>query len=109
MKNKKIQILKEIQTTFKHKPSYFTPKTLGNNSLDEFEAISELVANSFDWCITKRDKKQSSIIQIRIDSKYISILDNGIGMTSEQLDEANSKSQEIQDVVSDYVNCSNGN
>ena len=28
---------------------------------------------------------------------------------SEQLDEANSKSQEIQDVVSDYVNCSNGN
>jgi hypothetical protein len=35
--------------------------------------------------------------------------DTTLKAASEQLDEVNSKSQEIDDIVSDYINCSNGN
>ena len=35
--------------------------------------------------------------------------DSALKDASEQLDEVNSKSQEIDDIVADYINCSNGN
>ncbi len=35
--------------------------------------------------------------------------DTTLKAASEQLDEVNSKSQEIDDIVADYINCSNGN
>ena len=35
--------------------------------------------------------------------------DSTLKIASEQLDEVNSKSQEIDDIVTDYINCSNGN
>jgi hypothetical protein len=35
--------------------------------------------------------------------------DTTLKTASEQLDEVNSKSQEIDDIVADYINCSNGN
>jgi len=35
--------------------------------------------------------------------------DSTLKIASEQLDEVNSKSQEIDDIVADYINCSNGN
>ena len=35
--------------------------------------------------------------------------DTTLKVASEQLDEVNSKSQEIDDIVADYINCSNGN
>lgn len=66
---------------------FWTPKGLGAMGMDPHRAIAELVANSLDW-----RKEQSSafepIIQVVIGHGFIQILDNGIGMTSEELQDA---------------------
>lgn len=61
---------------------FWTPKGLGALGMDPNRALSELVANSLDWRV-EADKK--AIIQVIIDNDSIEVLDNGVGMTEEEL------------------------
>lgn len=61
---------------------FWTPKGLGALGMDPNRAISELVANSLDWRV---DGDQKTIIKIIIDNNSIEIVDNGVGMNEEEL------------------------
>ncbi len=64
---------------------FWTPKGLGALGMDPNRAIAELVANSLDW------RKEGSIetsIKIIIGNGFIEIIDNGVGMTESELQDA---------------------
>jgi hypothetical protein len=77
---------KITSTQIKHGNKFYTPDVIGKNTLTTTEAISELVANSFDWCITKNDETKKTELTIYVTPEKIKIVDNGVGMTLEQLE-----------------------
>ena len=61
---------------------FWTPKGLGALGMDPNRALSELVANSLDWRV---EGNQKSVIHVIIDNESIEIIDNGVGMTEDEL------------------------
>lgn len=76
------------RATIKLGNNFLTPKVIGRNGLTFPECIAELVANSFDWRITKTDPTQKTIIKVVVTRKGIQVIDNGAGMTIDELDTA---------------------
>lgn len=68
--------------------NFLTPNVIGRNSLTLQECIAELVANSLDWRITKVNPQEITKICIKLGEDSIEIIDNGVGMTYEELDVA---------------------
>lgn len=64
---------------------FWTPEGLGALGMDPNRAIAELVANSLDW---RKEGTDKSIITIKIGKGFIEIIDNGIGMTELELQNA---------------------
>jgi len=88
MSKQKKSSSKVTSTEIKHGNKFYTPDVIGKNTLTTTEAISELVANCFDWCITKHDETKKTELKIFVTPTALLILDNGVGMTLEQLDVA---------------------
>lgn len=79
---------------------FWTPKGLGALGMDPNRAIAELIANSLDWRREKNDNVPP-VIQIRLSGKSVEVRDNGIGMTSAELQNAIQVS-----VANDYLRTS---
>jgi HSP90 family molecular chaperone len=50
-----------------------------------YDCLAEFIANSFDWCITKKNPDEKTIIQILLNPNSIEIVDNGVGMNLKEL------------------------
>lgn len=79
--------MSEFKIELKTGNKFWTPKGLGALGMDPHRAIAELVANSLDW---RRDVKDGvkPIINIILGKNGIEIVDNGVGMTSNELQNA---------------------
>jgi hypothetical protein len=81
-------IKKKHSTSIELGNNFLTPNVIGRNSLTELDCIAEIVANSLDWRITKIKPEEATKILIKISEDYVHIIDNGVGMTFEELDTA---------------------
>jgi hypothetical protein len=105
--NKHNKSSKKITSTeIKHGNKFYTPEVIGRNTLSTPAAISELVANSFDWCITKHDSSKKTVLKIYVTPESLTIVDNGVGMTLEQLSVAKdfARAQEKYNKRNEIVN-----
>jgi len=66
---------------------FWTPKGLGALGMDPYRAIAELVANSLDWRIESKDDI-NQLINIYIGKGFINVMDNGVGMSEKELQNA---------------------
>ncbi|MEJ7676853.1 MAG: ATP-binding protein [Segetibacter sp.] len=66
---------------------FWTPKGLGAVGMDPHRAIAELVANSLDWRRLNSDNV-IPIIKVIVSAKGVEVRDNGVGMTTKELQEA---------------------
>ena len=81
-------IKEKHKTTINLGNNFLTPNVIGRNSLSLLECIAELVANSFDWRITKINPNEVTKITIKLSESSIQITDNGVGMNFKDLDTA---------------------
>ena len=87
MNNINLEFMKYIPIKMSVGNKFFTPNGIGRNGLSELECIAELVANSFDWNITKKVDTETTNIHVLTDrDNFIQIIDNGVGMDSGELD-----------------------
>jgi len=78
-------MIEELKVNIEIGNNFLTPNVIGNQGLSALESIAELLANSWDWRITKKDPNQKTIIQIKLENDSIEVLDNGVGMTISEL------------------------
>lgn len=84
---------------------FFTPNVIGRNGMSVNDCIAELVANSFDWCISKKNNDNTKIT-ISVNSDSIEILDNGVGMNLSELESAINiaeSSDEIRNKIDEFA------
>lgn len=81
-------IKSEHKTNIKLGNNFLTPKVIGRNNLTELDCVAEIVANSLDWCITKKFPEETTRITIKVFGDSIQIIDNGVGMDINELDTA---------------------
>lgn len=75
----------ELKVNIEIGNNFLTPNVLGNQGLTALESIAELLANSWDWRITKKNPDQKTIVLIKLENNSIEVIDNGVGMTIAEL------------------------
>ncbi len=75
----------ELKVNIEIGNNYLTPNVIGNQGLTVLEAIAELLANSWDWRITKKYPEQKTRVVIILGDDSIEVKDNGVGMTVDEL------------------------
>jgi hypothetical protein len=75
----------ELKVNIEIGNNFLTPNVIGNQGLTALEAIAELLANSWDWRITKKNPEQKTEIIIDLEEDSIEVIDNGVGMTRSEL------------------------
>lgn len=75
----------ELKVNIEIGNNFLTPNVIGNQGLTVLESVAEILANSWDWRITKKYPNEKTSIIIKLENDSIEIIDNGVGMTIEEL------------------------
>lgn len=77
--------MEELSVNIEIGNNFLTPNVIGNQGLSPVEAIAELLANSWDWRVTKKYPEQTTSVLIQLGYDSIEVIDNGVGMTRDEL------------------------